>query len=146
MSVLAVDGDFTPTFVFGPPAHQPCKDFYSGCLASFRALGGGFCSKFFGSLSLSDRLPLLTCLWIFQRIVIVLEGFPFKKALLTFSQIRLCLCSCQLILFLIIISINLSVDINFTICGYTVPWFPLGSFWKLVSDFPLSNNQMPKCF
>jgi len=45
MSVLAADGDFIPAsfFVFGPPAHHPFKDFPSVCLASFKALGEGFC-------------------------------------------------------------------------------------------------------
>lgn len=62
MSVLVVDGDFTPACVLGPPAHHPLKNCPSDCFMSFKALGEGFFGKFFANLSVSGRLPLLTCL------------------------------------------------------------------------------------
>lgn len=61
MSVLAVGGDFIPAFVFGPPAHHLLKNCPSDCLTSFRALGEGFFGSVVLNLSVSGRLPLLTC-------------------------------------------------------------------------------------
>lgn len=74
---------------------------------------------------------------------ILLEGFAFKSFIDFFPNI-LYLCRCLLALFFVITSINLSADVSFTLCECTVPWVPLGSFCKLVSDFPLSNNHMLK--
>lgn len=62
MSVLAVDRDSIPAFVFGPPVHHPLKNCPSDCLTSFKALGEGFFGSVLLNLSVSGRLPLLTCL------------------------------------------------------------------------------------
>lgn len=57
MSIFAVNGDFTSTFVFDfwSPVYYPCKDFPSGYLASFKTLGEGICTKVFGNVNISDR-------------------------------------------------------------------------------------------
>lgn len=141
MSVLAVDGDFTPAYVFGPPTHHPLKNCPSNCFISFRALGEGFFGKFFCK---SECIWQITFVDVFVNgTAILLEGFAFKSFIDFFPNI-LYLCRCLLALFFVITSINLSADVSFTLCECTVPWVPLGSFCKLVSDFPLSNNHMLK--